>query len=837
MKKYCQSVLTLFAVLLCIISKGQILTESFDSTSFPPAGWSNVRIAGFASPGTWLRTVAGTNPACSPHSGAAMAYFNSYSWSGGNASDLATPTLDFSSGTFAVSFWMYRDAGQSAKYDSVAVYVNTTTTSAGGTRIGLVNRAINFSPVVQTDGWYQYTFNIPASYNTATNHIIFKATSDFGNRMYIDDVTVYSLTPPADVDSITATSLQICSGSQLTLHANGIDGTVYWYTGSCGGTSIGAGDSISVSPTQNTTYYARNFNNNLFSINCASVSITVNEVYNTVVYDTICAGQSYLLPGGQQADTTGTYSINQLSAAGCDSNTTLYLTVRPATYGTQQLTGCAGTAIVYNSKSYTSAGIFTDTLVNYYGCDSIVTLTVSFTPAIATNIQQTICNGDTFFLNGSGYYETGTYYDTLTAASGCDSVLVINITELPFATGSVLLSSCFGNSAEYNGRFYSATGTYTDTLTTSAGCDSIVTIHVIIDTQLSSAVNFTICNNDSVFYNNNYYYTSGTFFDTLTATNGCDSFVNIVITQLQALSSNVNFTLCQGSSIDYNGQVYTIAGTYTDTLTATSGCDSIITIQIDTLPVSASNINLSVCQGDSIEYNNITYTTAGSYTDTLVASNGCDSVLHINISILPLITSTVNITICPGDSALYNGTYYHAAGTYTDTLTSIYGCDSISLINILFYTTDTPVVTQSGQTLQTGTYTTYQWLKDNSPIPNANGQTYTVTTNGNYTVSTTDANGCTAISQAINVTGTYIQRISDASITLYPNPTKSTLYFTGLKVNCTYNAIVYNPVGQLVTNSYIKSDNSLEISSLPSGVYTLSLQNGTEVVHYTFIKQ
>lgn len=78
MKKYRHSVLTLFVLLLYVIGNGQILTESFDSTSFPPVGWSNVRIAGFASPGTWLRTAAGTNPACSPHSGAAMAYFNSY---------------------------------------------------------------------------------------------------------------------------------------------------------------------------------------------------------------------------------------------------------------------------------------------------------------------------------------------------------------------------------------------------------------------------------------------------------------------------------------------------------------------------------------------------------------------------------------------------------------------------------------------------------------------------------------------------------------------------------------------------------------------------------------
>jgi hypothetical protein len=837
MKKYRHSVLTLFVLLLYVIGNGQILTESFDSTSFPPVGWSNVRIAGFASPGTWLRASSGTNPSCTPHSGAAMAYFNSYSWSGGNASDLATPALDFSSGTFAVSFWMYRDGGQSAKYDSVAVYVNTTTASAGGTRIGLVNRAINFSPVVPADGWYQYTFNIPASYNTATNHIIFKATSDFGNRMYIDDVTVYSLTPPADVDSVTATGQQVCAGSELILHANRIDGTVYWYTGSCGGTSIGTGDSITVSPTQNTTYYARNFNNNLFSINCASFSITVNPVYNTVVYDTICAGQSYLLPGGQQADTTGTYSINQLSTAGCDSNTTLYLTVRSATYGTQQLTGCAGTTIVYNSKSYTSAGVFADTLINYYGCDSIVTLTVSFTPAIATNIQQTICQGDTFLLNGNVYYETGTYYDTLTATSGCDSILSITITQLPLATGSVVLSSCFGDSAEYNGRFYSSTGTYTDTLTAGTGCDSIVTIQVTIDAQLASVVNFTICNNDSVLYNNNYYYTSGTFYDTLTATSGCDSFVTIVVTQLQTLSSNLNFTLCQGSSIDYNGQVYTVAGTYTDTLTATSGCDSIITIQIDALPASSSNVNLSICQGDSIEYNNITYTTAGSYTDTLAAATGCDSVLYINVSILPLITSTVNISICPGDSAFYNGTYYYTAGTYTDTLTSIYGCDSISLINISVYAIDTPIVTQNGQILQTGNYSTYQWLNDNNPIANATGQTYTVTANGNYAVLTTDANGCTAISQTVNVTGTGIYHLADSHIVLYPNPASNTLYFICLPPNNTCTATIFSSIGQQITKANLANNNSIDVSGLPSGAYTLSLQSRLEIVHYTFIKQ
>ncbi len=124
--------LTLFLICVSLTLQAQILTESFDGTTFPPTNWTNVQISGAANPGTWQRVVTGTNPTCAPHTGAGMAYYNSYSWSGGNAADLSTPVLDFSAGAFAVSFWMYRDAGQPTKNDSVAVYVNTVGASAGG---------------------------------------------------------------------------------------------------------------------------------------------------------------------------------------------------------------------------------------------------------------------------------------------------------------------------------------------------------------------------------------------------------------------------------------------------------------------------------------------------------------------------------------------------------------------------------------------------------------------------------------------------------------------------------------------------------------------------------
>ncbi|MEI8272050.1 MAG: hypothetical protein WCG08_05465 [Paludibacter sp.] len=83
---------------------------------------------------------------------------------------------------------------------------------------------------------------------------------------------------PANLTSITANYSTLCYGASATLTANGVVGTVYWYTGSCGGTatSPATGNTLTVSPTVTTTYYARNYNNSQFSAGCASILITVN---------------------------------------------------------------------------------------------------------------------------------------------------------------------------------------------------------------------------------------------------------------------------------------------------------------------------------------------------------------------------------------------------------------------------------------------------------------------------------------------------------------------------------------------------------------------------------
>lgn len=80
---------------------------------------------------------------------------------------------------------------------------------------------------------------------------------------------------PADPTSIAASVNPVCSGAATQLTASGADGTVYWYTSSCGGTFVTTGNPITVNPTISTTYYARNYNNSQYSNGCANITVTV----------------------------------------------------------------------------------------------------------------------------------------------------------------------------------------------------------------------------------------------------------------------------------------------------------------------------------------------------------------------------------------------------------------------------------------------------------------------------------------------------------------------------------------------------------------------------------
>jgi gliding motility-associated-like protein len=171
-------------------------------------------------------------------------------------------------------------------------------------------------------------------------------------------------------------------------------------------------------------------------------------------------------------------------------------------------------------------------------------------------------------------------------------------------------------------------------------------------------------------------------------------------------------------------KTYTAAGDYNVELTAvrTDGCIKAVQKPVTILPESFSSINQSICDGQSY----LGYTATGIYRDTLAAVNGCDSIRILSLTVNPKVVSTINQAICEGQN--YEG--YSTAGTYVDVFTAANGCDSTRTLNLTVKLKQASIVNQSI----------------------CDGQSFEgYTTSGTYTDVFTGANGCDS-TRTLNLT-------------------------------------------------------------------------------------
>ncbi|MDD7485831.1 MAG: choice-of-anchor J domain-containing protein, partial [Candidatus Onthomorpha sp.] len=129
----------------------------------------------------WTAVTTGTSPTCSPHGGANMAKYQSYNASVGSTSTMISPAMDFSA-DMQLSFWMYRSTSYASNNDHVEVYVNSLPTTEGATLLTSVTQG-------GSNAWEEQFVYLPEDL-IGTHYIIFKAISDCGASMYIDDITL-----------------------------------------------------------------------------------------------------------------------------------------------------------------------------------------------------------------------------------------------------------------------------------------------------------------------------------------------------------------------------------------------------------------------------------------------------------------------------------------------------------------------------------------------------------------------------------------------------------------------------------------------------------------------
>ena len=166
-----------------------------------------------------------------------------------------------------------------------------------------------------------------------------------------------------------------------------------------------------------------------------------------------------------------------------------------------------------------------------------------------TNINTSICNLDSIFLEGAYQTTSGLYIDTLSSINACDSIVITSLSVDSILMVNDTLSICYGDSAQIGSSYYDISGTYNDTTISSAGCDSITYTYLDVQPLSYSLDTIDICYGDSIFLGYSFQSTTGNYLDILTSASGCDSISEIHLNVKPQISHVDSVTICSLDSI------------------------------------------------------------------------------------------------------------------------------------------------------------------------------------------------------------------------------------------------------------------------------------------------
>jgi len=421
-----------------------------------------------------------------------------------------------------------------------------------------------------------------------------------------------------------------------------------------------------------------------------------------------------------------------------------------------------------------------------------------------------------------------------------------------YSSPPIIASACTSYTAPW-GTVYTQSGIYTDTLTAINGCDSVLTVNLTI-TGISNGPTIvaSACSTYTAPWGT-IYNQSGLYSDTLTSVNGCDSLIFLNLTIIGTINgANIITSACSSYTAPW-GAVYTQSGLYTDTLTSVSGCDSIVSLNLTiTGVITGASITASACSTYTAPWG-LTYTQSGSYTTVLSSINGCDSTVSLNLTIIGTTSGpVVAVDTCDFYTAPW-GITYSQSGIYSDTLTATNGCDSIAYVDLTIFPSpivqinpigSTTIVSGSSVQLSATGGVNYLWspatglscINCASPIASPS-QTTT------YSVIGTDNNGCEATA---SITLDVLCKSLFVPNIFSPNKTGPTvneqLCVLGDCIN-SINFAIYDRWGQIIFSTEDRTqcwDGTKDGKEVPAGIYAYRLAvrlfNNEEVITNGSIK-
>ncbi len=560
-------------------------------------------------------------------------------------------------------------------------------------------------------------------------------------------------------------------------------GTANGVTVADNGTTSGV---ITWTPTSAGTYYYNcefhSMMTNTITVGPPAISYTWDNGVTNGVSFTPTASDDYIVVASDPFGCTDTETVtvtvnsNPTVDAGADQTVCEGEPVTLSGTGASSYTWDNGVSdgVVFNATNTTTYNVI-GTDAN--GCENTdeVVVNINSLPTVGAGADQTVCEGVSVTLSGSGAVgsppysylwgngvtdgvafnatTTTTYIVTVADANGCENTdevdVVVNPNPIPTING--VSEYCTGTSA-----LLSTVNPY-DTYLWSTG-----------DVTATSAV--TASDNPISV--------------TVTNTFGCSSTSAVFsVSENTVITYNSTETICQGDAIIIHGNSQSDASVYSETFSLGTGCDSIsnVTLVVNALPTVVAGANQAICEGEIVTLSgsgattyvwnngvveNTPFTpTLGTVTYTLTGTdaNGCvnTDVVDLTVNALPIVDAGIDQAVCEGDpvtlsgagassytwdNGVSDGVAFNATTTTTYNVigTDANGCEntdevivSVNSLPTVSAGADQTVCEGDPVTLSGAGASSYTW--DNGV---SDGVAFNATTTTTYNVIGTDANGC-----------------------------------------------------------------------------------------------
>jgi hypothetical protein len=291
-------------------------------------------------------------------------------------------------------------------------------------------------------------------------------------------------------------------------------------------------------------------------------------------------------------------------------------------------------------------------------------------------------------------------------------------------------------------------------------------------------------------------------------------------------------------SVSNNGLFTALSpGTSVLTYTNLNGCSATTTVSVQG-PVNALPQQVTACL--SYLWNGQTYSQSGTYTDTLQTVVGCDSIITLNLTITNSITGPTTQQNACGPYT-WNGQTYTQSGTYTYNGTTANGCDSSATLVLTIDQAPSNVQVSLNQ----GTFTVtaqnasnFAWMDcaTNTLIPGETNATFTPTISGSYAAVVSNACGSdTTTCEPIEVQG--ISETESELIAVYPNPSNG-IFTVASKGSIIQEVTLYSVNGELIwRNANNSHEITIDLSEYARGTYLLQASTNQEATIFRLIKQ